>query len=65
VYDLKWIRDNSDAFDAALARRGLEAKSAEILKIDENTSKSQYSRSRRWLQERLLKLKVERKKKDE
>ena len=30
---------------------------AEILKIDENTSKSQYSRARRWLQERLIKLK--------
>ena len=28
---------------------------AEILKIDENTSKSQYSRARRWLQERLIK----------
>jgi len=38
---------------------------AEILKIDENTSKSQYSRARRWLQERLIKLKVERRKKDE
>ncbi|MCK5136475.1 MAG: sigma-70 family RNA polymerase sigma factor [Bacteroidales bacterium] len=31
---------------------------AEILKIDENTSKSQYSRARRWLQERLIKLKA-------
>jgi RNA polymerase sigma-70 factor (ECF subfamily) len=30
---------------------------AEILTIDENTSKSQYSRARRWLQERLLKIK--------
>ena len=30
---------------------------AEILEIDENTSKSQYSRARRWLQERLMKLK--------
>ena len=29
---------------------------AEILNIDENTSKSQYSRARRWLQERLIKL---------
>ena len=32
---------------------------AEILDIDENTSKSQYSRARRWLQERLMKLKQE------
>ena len=30
---------------------------AEILGIDENTSKSQYSRARGWLQERLIKLK--------
>ena len=30
---------------------------AVMLEIDENTSKSQYSRARRWLQERLLKLK--------
>jgi RNA polymerase sigma factor (sigma-70 family) len=30
---------------------------AEILEIDENTSKSQYSRARRWLQERLVRLK--------
>ena len=30
---------------------------AEIMEIDENTSKSQYSRARRWLQERLLKIK--------
>ncbi|MEN8157887.1 MAG: sigma-70 family RNA polymerase sigma factor [Bacteroidota bacterium] len=30
---------------------------AEILKIDENTSKSQYSRARRWLQERLIRIK--------
>ena len=29
---------------------------AGILNIDENTSKSQYSRARRWLQERLIKL---------
>jgi RNA polymerase sigma-70 factor (ECF subfamily) len=29
---------------------------AEILGIDENTSKSQYSRARRWLQERLIKI---------
>ena len=31
--------------------------SNDIIKIDENTSKSQYSRARRWLQERLIKLK--------
>ena len=30
---------------------------AEILEIDENTSKSQYSRARKWLQERLIRIK--------
>ena len=30
---------------------------AEILGIDENTSKSQFSRARKWLQERLIKIK--------
>ena len=38
---------------------------AEIMKIDENTSKSQYSRGRRWLQERLRALKEERTKRNE
>ena len=38
---------------------------AEIMNIDENTSKSQYSRGRKWLQDRLAALKEERKKKDE
>lgn len=33
---------------------------ADIMEIDENTSKSQYSRARKWLQERLLRLKAER-----
>jgi RNA polymerase sigma factor (sigma-70 family) len=37
---------------------------AVLMKIDENTSKSQYSRGRRWLQERLIKLKEERIKRD-
>ena len=32
---------------------------ADILSIDENTSKSQYSRARRWLQNRLMKLQQE------
>jgi RNA polymerase sigma factor (sigma-70 family) len=30
---------------------------AEIMDIDENTSKSQYSRARKWLQDRLIKIK--------
>jgi seryl-tRNA synthetase len=35
MFDLKWIRENSDAFDAGLAKRGSAPLSAEILKIDE------------------------------
>lgn len=35
MYDLKWIRENPESFDAGLVKRGLEAKSAVILKIDE------------------------------
>ena len=35
MYDLKWIRENPEDFDAALAKRGLEAQSAAILKLDE------------------------------
>ncbi len=34
MFDLKFIRENPEAFDAALARRGEEARSAEILKLD-------------------------------
>src|SRR6202795_2469268 len=35
MHDIKWIRDNSDAFDAALKRRGLEPLSSSLLAIDE------------------------------
>lgn len=35
MHDIKFIRQDPDAFDAALAKRGLPAKSAEILKLDE------------------------------
>jgi seryl-tRNA synthetase len=34
MHDIKFIRENPEAFDAALARRGLEAQSAEILTFD-------------------------------
>ncbi|MGH6988642.1 MAG: serine--tRNA ligase [Stellaceae bacterium] len=34
MHDLKWIRENPDAFDRGLARRGLGAASAEILALD-------------------------------
>ncbi len=34
MHDLKWIRDNPTQFDAGLARKGLEPRSAEILALD-------------------------------
>ena len=35
MHDIKSIRDNPEAFDAALKRRGLEPLSASLLAIDE------------------------------
>jgi seryl-tRNA synthetase len=35
MHDIKWIRDNPDAFDAALERRGLEPMADHIISIDE------------------------------
>lgn len=35
MHDLKQIRDNPDAFDAAMARRGLDPVAADILALDE------------------------------
>jgi seryl-tRNA synthetase len=35
MHDIKWIRDNANAFDAALKRRGLEPLSPSLLAIDE------------------------------
>ncbi|MGE5517330.1 MAG: serine--tRNA ligase [Bacteroidota bacterium] len=34
MHDLKWIRENPAAFDAGMARKGLESRSAEILALD-------------------------------
>ena len=34
MHDLRWIRDNPDAFDDGLARRGLPPRAAEILALD-------------------------------
>ena len=36
MHDIRQIRDNPEAFDAALARRGLAARANEILAVDEN-----------------------------
>lgn len=34
MHDLKWIRDNPDAFDAGLKRRGLDGLAASVLELD-------------------------------
>jgi seryl-tRNA synthetase len=35
MHDIKWIRDNPEAFDRALARRGLSGEAARLIAIDE------------------------------
>ena len=35
MHDIKWIRDNPDAFDQALARRGLPAEAKQLIVLDE------------------------------
>jgi seryl-tRNA synthetase len=35
MHDIKWIRDNPDAFDRGLARRGLAGESSKLIALDE------------------------------
>jgi len=35
MFDIKWIRENSEAFDQALAKRGYEASSAQLIALDD------------------------------
>src|SRR3990172_4073067 len=35
VFDIKWIRDNAEAFDAGLKKRGLDPLAKRLLAIDE------------------------------
>jgi seryl-tRNA synthetase len=51
MHDLRWIRDNPDDFDKAMARRGLPAQSAKILDLD---------KSRRGVQTELQELQAKR-----
>jgi seryl-tRNA synthetase len=39
MHDIKFIRENPDAFDAAMKRRGLGAQSGDILRMDEERRK--------------------------
>src|SRR5579883_164688 len=41
MFDLKWIRDNPQAFDAGLARRGLPPASPHILALDRQWREAQ------------------------
>jgi seryl-tRNA synthetase len=51
VFDIKWIRDNADAFNAGLKKRGLEPLSKKLLELDEarrrHLTKLQEAQSRR------------------
>ncbi len=35
MHDIRWIRENPDAFDRGLTRRGLPPQSAELIALDE------------------------------
>ena len=50
MFDIKFIRDNPDAFDAGLARRGLNSRAGEVLALDEDARK--YIQALNALQER-------------
>ncbi len=41
MFDIKWIRENPDAFDAGLAKRGVESHSAMVLALDEKRRNAQ------------------------
>jgi len=51
VFDIKWIRDNVEAFDAGLRKRGLKPLSKKIIELDEarrrHLTKLQQAQSRR------------------
>jgi len=42
MLDIKWIRENPEAFDAAMQKRGAEFSSQEILKLDEEKRKKTF-----------------------
>src|SRR5437773_31250 len=35
VFDIRWIRDNPDVFDAGVRKRGLEPLAAKLVELDE------------------------------
>ncbi|MGH6935373.1 MAG: serine--tRNA ligase, partial [Methylocella sp.] len=51
MYDIKWIRENAEAFDRGLKRRGLEPLAGRLLALDDERrkaiAKSQQAQERR------------------
>src|SRR2546429_483378 len=47
MHDIKWIRDNPNAFDSALKRRGLEPLASPLLSIDDKRCATVPSRQSR------------------
>jgi seryl-tRNA synthetase len=51
MHDIKWIRDNPDAFDRALARRGLPGEAKRLIALDERRratiAKAEHAQARR------------------
>jgi seryl-tRNA synthetase len=41
MHDIRWIRESPEAFDAGLARRGLEPMSARVLELDAQRRRAQ------------------------
>ena len=41
MFDIKWIRENPDAFDAGLAKRGLDPASAPVIALDKARREAQ------------------------
>ncbi len=41
MHDLRWIRENPDAFDSGLKRRGLDPRAEEILEMDSQRRSAQ------------------------
>lgn len=51
MLDIKWIRENQESFDAALAKRGQEPRAAHLVELDDarrsHTTKLQEAQQRR------------------
>jgi seryl-tRNA synthetase len=62
MHDIRWIRENAEAFDRGLARRGLAPMAAELLELDQRrracqTARDQAQSKRKTLSQEIGKLK--------